>query len=411
MTIDVLPTELASWLPEFVSDELRPEMVAEWVTRTSSAIRRDLPELALEPDFVAILDDAVKEHWLAFLAAFVQPEFRVQLPGAGRRMAREVADRQLPLELLIKIYRAAQQESWRYVTGVVNALPSYQIDHAALLIFFWGRASSWIDASITESAEIFHIESSRHTNGVATQRYEVVKALLARESTDPRRTLAALGGYPMSVQHTALILKAANADAIDELDRLAHDAARRLGGSSPLVVRPGGRHLWAWIGTRDQPEMDRLDDFIPDLASIRAVLYAGAPAPGGEGFVSSHEDARRTLQIAARGDTSTPVLRYEQVELLSLLGCSPEVDRFVDRVLGPLAAPDEPTVRIRETVLAFLSLGGNAEEAAEQLCVHRNTVRYRLGRAEELLDRPITKTGDEVRLAIQHWELFHAPGT
>ncbi|OIJ28055.1 PucR family transcriptional regulator [Nocardioides luteus] len=409
MTIDTFPAELAAWLPAFVADELRPEMIDGWVTRTSSAIRGELPELALEPDFVVLLDDAVREHWLAFLAAFVQPAFHAYLPGAGSRLAREVAGRQLPLELLLKMYRAAQQESWHYVTGVVNALPAGQIDHAALLIFFWGRASAWIDAAITDSTEIFHAETSRHSKGVAAQRYEVVKALLAGESTDARRTSAALGGYPMSVQHTALILETADAYAIDELDKIVLDVARRLGGSNPLMVHPGGRQLWAWVGTRDQPDLDALDELSPSLESISAVLYAGAPAPGQEGLVSSHDDARRTRRIAASGGASALVTRYDRVELLALLGCSPEVDRFVDRVLGPLGSPDEPTARTRETVLAFLSHGGNVEDAAEELCVHRNTVRYRLGRAEELLDRPVAKAGDELRLAIQHREFFHTP--
>ncbi|GGR74204.1 hypothetical protein J2S40_001211 [Nocardioides luteus] len=410
MTIDALPADVAAWLPAFVADELRPEMIEGWVARTSSAIRRELPEIASEPDFVAALDEAVREHWLAFLAAFVQPEFRAHLPGAGGRMAREVAGRQLPLELLIKIYRAAQQESWRYVTGVVNALPADQIDQAGLLIFLWGRASSWIDAAITDSTEIFHAECSRHARGVVAQRYEVVKALLVGEPTDPRHTAAALGGYPLSVQHTALILDTAEAHAIDELDRIAREAARRLGGSSPLVVHPGGRQLWAWIGTRDQPKLDGLDDLAPSLQSISAVMYVGAPASDQDGFVSSHDDARRTQRVAARGTTSSPVMRYDRVELLALLGCSAEVDRFVDRVLGPLGSADEAAARIRETVLAFLSHGGNVEEAAEQLCVHRNTVRYRLGRAEELLERPVAKTGDELRLAIQHRDLFHTRG-
>lgn len=411
MTIDALPAELAAWLPAFLADELRPEMIDGWVTRTSNAIRLELPEIAAEPDLVVLLDDAVREHWLAFLAAFVQPDFQAYLPGAGSRMAREVAGRQLSLDLLIKLYRAAQQESWRYVTGVVNALPADQLDHAALLIFFWGRASAWIDAAITDSIEIFHAENSRHTKGVAAQRYEVVKALLAGESPGACRTSVALGGYPMSVQHTALILETADVYAIDELDRIVRDVARRLGGTSPLVVHPGGRQLWAWIGTRDQPGLDRLDELNSSLERINAVLYAGATAPGQNGFVTSHDDARRTLRIAASGGTPTPVLRYDRVELLALLGCNPEVDRFVDRVLGPLGSLDEPTARIRETVLAFLSRGGIVEDAAEELCVHRNTVRYRLGRAEELLNRPVAKTGDELHLAIRHRELFHTADT
>jgi DNA-binding PucR family transcriptional regulator len=49
---------------------------------------------------------------------------------------------------------------------------------------------------------------------------------------------------------------------------------------------------------------------------------------------------------------------------------------------------------VAETVAAFIEHGLNIKATAEALEVHQNTVRYRLGRFEELtgasLERPVT---------------------
>jgi DNA-binding PucR family transcriptional regulator len=90
-----------------------------------------------------------------------------------------------------------------------------------------------------------------------------------------------------------------------------------------------------------------------------------------------------------------------------LLGCSPEVDRFMARRLGPLAGEEEGIQRIRETLAAYLDSGGSAEEAARTLVVHRNTIRYRLGQAEEMLGQPITRISPQLAVALRHHQLFH----
>lgn len=405
--IDALPAGLTTWMPSFVAAELHPEMIENWVNRTSRAILDELPELARQPDLVKVLNESVHEHWLGFLAAFTQPDFPFHLVDGGVQLAREIAAHQLPVETLIKVYRAAQQESWTYVTGVVNAIPDDDVDQAGLLIYFWSRASAWIDESIGASIDIFQTERTRRLQGVSAQRYEIVKDLLGGHVADPRRVSAALGGYPLSVLHTALILETDDAQTVADLDKVGRDVARVLGGSRPLVVHPGGRQLWIWLGTRDHPDLSDLGQFEEALQTRRARLYVGIPAQGPDGFVSSHRDAERALHIAEQGSAWGTIMRYDEVEVVALLGCSPEVDRFVARTLGVLGADDDATERLRETVSAFLRHGGNVEDAAVELCVHRNTVRYRLGKAEELLSRPVARAGDELRLAIRHHELFH----
>ena len=55
--------------------------------------------------------------------------------------------------------------------------------------------------------------------------------------------------------------------------------------------------------------------------------------------------------------------------------------------------------------MCYLTNGANVEAVASELFVHRNTVRYRLNRAEELMGHRITRIGD-VELALRYVELF-----
>jgi DNA-binding PucR family transcriptional regulator len=98
-------------------------------------------------------------------------------------------------------------------------------------------------------------------------------------------------------------------------------------------------------------------------------------APTAAGFRSSHAEALQAARIAGLAPaTAGPVTDYPRVELLSLLATDlPRARAFVARQLGPLASPDEPAERLRETVLAFLAAGGSATRVANELYVHQNT--------------------------------------
>jgi hypothetical protein len=402
------PAGLTGWLPGFLADELRPEKIEEWVARTSTAIRAEIPELDQSPQLVKTLDDAIREHWLAFLAALTQPTVNFKLVEGGVRIAEEVAAHQLPIEVMIKIYRVAQQSSWNYVTGVVNAIPAKDVDQAAILIYFWSKASAWIDESIGASTMIYQDERTRRMQGASAQRYEVVLDLLHEVPADLQRTSAELGGYPLTGMHTALIFETTDAATVADLDKLAQEVARDLGAARPLIVHPGGRQLWVWLAHRDEPDLAKLQKAAKRLQTIDAYVVAGTPRSGPAGFAISHRDAQRALDVATRGGPWAPVMRYDEVELIALLGCDENVDRFAQRVLGGLAAPDDTTARVRETVSAFLRNGSNVEAAAADLFVHRNTVRYRLRNAEAILGRPIAQAADNLLLAIRHQELFHS---
>lgn len=406
MSTAPVPPDLAPWLLAYVAEQAQPAQVDAWVARVYDAILAEMPDVRSIDGVEELLRTTIREHWVAFLADFAQPTQHFHLVDAAQRLSALVAELQIPLEMLIQFYRVAQQEVWVYVSDLIKDLPPGDFDRADLLVYFWSRAGVWLDKSISASIDVYQGARSRVLAGAAAQRYESVKAILAGEITDAREASSALGGYPISVHHTAFVLSVADAERAGGLETLAADLARAVGAGNPLIVKPGGRQLWMWVGTRDPLDLAGLSTAGSSTARIDTCVGVGTPTSGIAGLVASHREALGALRVAAPGDT-TWLTRYDEVELPVLLGCSPEVDRFMARQLGPLVGDDEAMARIRETLTAFLGSGGNAEEAARALVVHRNTIRYRLGQAEELLGRPVAKISPELATALRHHELFH----
>ncbi|MDN5743764.1 MAG: helix-turn-helix domain-containing protein [Nocardioidaceae bacterium] len=410
-----VPAELAPWLVSYVAEQAQPDHVAAFAGRVTQRIIAEMPELRQFDGLDAAIARAVGAHWMAFLADFAQPTPRFHLVQEAHDIARDVAERQLPLETLIRVYRVAQMEVWDYARDLVQALPSSDFDHADLLIHFWNRAVVWLDRSVTESTDTYQEARTRVLAGAAAHRFESVRAVLAGELDDPREASAALGGYPMSLHHTAVVLSVVDAERAGRLEPFAADVARTLGVANPLVVKPGGRHLWMWLGTRDPLDSAGLDHLGEDHHAVGAsagrsagiTLGVGTPSRGVAGFAASHREALGA-QGVARAETAGWLQRYADAELEVLLGCTDAVDRFMARQLGGLLAEGEAIERVRETVSTFLDHGGSAEETARALVVHRNTVRYRLDQAEELTGRPIGKASPTLAVALRHYELFHS---
>lgn len=400
--------DLSPWVHNFTAEESRAERVDAWVQRTGAAILREMPELAKYDELTIQLHNAIREHWTAFLHEFDRREPMFRFVASGRTIALEIARQlELPLETLIQIYRVAQTETWSYVTGVVHDLPAGSIDHAAVLIHFWTAASTWIDRSITESIREFHVERSRVLAGTEVRRYDTVRDLLSGEFDDPRLVSAELGGYPLSAHHTALVLRSVESDALGDLRSFATDLARVTSVRDPLTVKTGGRSLWMWLATHSAVDPAPLREISAAASRLGIWVGVGSSAPGLEGFALSHQEAQEALRIGQRAEMGPSVICFTDVELASLLPCSPAVERFVKRTLRELAGEDESVRRVRETVGAYLAAGGDVNETANCIFVHRNTVRYRLAQATELLGTSIPKTSGALALAIKHLEIYH----
>lgn len=208
--------------------------------------------------------------------------------------------------------------------------------------------------------------------------------------------------------HTAAIAWIADTDVSDAatLTRIAAELAGRLGATRPLTTAVGARDLWVWSATPDRPDLTALHDVTEALRDNGIHVAVGAPAAGHEGFARSHLQARAVQQLILPAACTPHLVCYPDVEMLCLtVGNDPLVEAMVAREIGPLCGDDKNLEPIRETLSTFLATR-NVEETASALFVHKNTVRYRLSKAEELLGHPLAVHATEVDLALRYVALF-----
>ncbi len=113
---------------------------------------------------------------------------------------------------------------------------------------------------------------------------------------------------------------------------------------------------------------------------------------GGDGGVTTYADAGsyRVLLAAQSGDSRAA---------------------FARAVLGPVLDHDrERGVDLVETLDAFLRNGGHWQQVAQGLHLHVNTLRYRIGRVEELTGRSLSSFEERVNLFIALEALRSAGG-
>ncbi len=86
-----------------------------------------------------------------------------------------------------------------------------------------------------------------------------------------------------------------------------------------------------------------------------------------------------------------------------------ELEPFVRSVLGPLIDRDHlRSSHLVDSVRAYIEAGGRWEQGAEDLGIHRHTLRYRVRQAEDLLARDLADPEDrlEVWLALKAAEVL-----
>jgi hypothetical protein len=196
---------------------------------------------------------------------------------------------------------------------------------------------------------------------------------------------------------------------------ISRDLAEQLlaGYSSEMVVAPSGDQIFGFV--LSPPDAVPLTGWLRDAATAVAVpgirFTAGVsdPVDGCGSFPAALRDAAIARRLAvlrspepARGSPPPPVAvatsaDADSHELLLASVAAPVLRSFRDRLLGPVAAYDKRHhAELVPTLRAFLDCNGSWSACAEKLYVHVNTVRYRIGRIEELTGRDLSSLATRV---------------
>jgi DNA-binding PucR family transcriptional regulator len=135
---------------------------------------------------------------------------------------------------------------------------------------------------------------------------------------------------------------------------------------------------------------------------------------GARGLRRSVAEARLAADYARLRDSTGAVATYADAGSYRVLLAAQSADAraaFARAVLGPLLEQDrERGSDLVHTLDAFLRDGGHWQQVAEQLHLHVNTLRYRLGRVEQLTGRSLASFEERVNLFIALEALRGADG-
>lgn len=236
-------------------------------------------------------------------------------------------------------------------------------------------------AAISTAAVLLSLAVERRAERRAAERRlrgRALELLVAGDLRSADVLLAVAEGAPL-VPERLRVLRVAASDEVrdDVLERLEDDGllAGRVAGELTAAVPPG------------------------QVGAVVATLAAHADAGlrAGIGRLVPAADAGRSAETAGhaldRTTAATPVRRWEDVADAGPLALIPAGlgQEYAASLLGPLD-PD-----LRTTLAAFLRHHGSRGAVADDLGIHRNTVRNRLAEVERLLgvdlDDPAARVG------------------
>lgn len=410
MAVPASPALLA-WIRGFAEQAVTDQVAAAFVRKVDDRVMDQIPALAADPMLAEVLHGSTGAQWRSFVTNLAC-EHRLVLPGPAADLARSLARRGMDLGVVLKVYRAAQHSVFAFFTEVTDALDGSAPPRDEVLKYMWSRAEQWMNDSVEALIETFYEERQQLLEGALLRRARLVEDILDGSAADVDQVSAELC-HPLAQWQSAFIAWTASPDTADATDRaldVANRVARGLGAARPLTVMAGSRDLWFWVATPTRPELGSVAGLDSALDTCRIRLSAGAPSPGLRGFRTGHAEAKAAQRVALGAVMPRPVTAFADVELLCLIAGSPEMTRrMVLREAGELCRADGNLTQVRDTVLAYFSNGLNIEATAEQLFVHKNTVRYRLARAERILGHPLRERVAEVDLALRYVALFGPP--
>jgi DNA-binding PucR family transcriptional regulator len=334
---------------------------------------------------------------------------RVEAPTAALEFARRLAQRGVPVNALVRAYRLGQRRMNELVFREVHAIEAEPV-RLAVLEAITAMLFEYIDWISQQVVAVYEEERERWLENQNSLRGLRVRELL--ESTEPIDTdeASTLVQYPLRWHHLAMVMwypeRSVARNELSRLQRFLQELGHEANASAtPLFVATDQTSGWAWLSYKSATPAAVAT--VRQFASGRPnspSLAIGAVLPGVEGFRRSHRKAAAARGLAMAGGHRAPtVISATDPGLLAaalLCGHMDAAREWVTEVLGDLAADSENDTRLRETLRVFLRCGASYKLAADELGLHFNTVKYRVGRAVARRGRPITQDRLDVEMAL-----------
>ena len=303
--------------------------------------------------------------------------------------------------------RAALGASSRDGAWLVHPLGLHGVPHRFLAVSGPKPPTPSQQGAITAATIVLSLEDTRQRaeqDSERERRERIASLLLTGETDAACAALRVLWPDAVVPEHIRAVLVHGDPDYVAAF---ANEAALGVTGTR-LIVRPEllgeltqkGSTLAVLCDGDDDAEVQRVLS-VAESHTLSAVVGRSVDLDRARVSWSSAWAKLTDLEITPAGSRGKPRVIWADhgSPVIEALASVPHHD-MRRTVLGPLADEDPDTEMLRETLHAFLSHNGQAGPAANALGVHRNTLRHRLDRIEQLTDRSLSNADDRAELWI-----------
>ncbi|MEU8983435.1 helix-turn-helix domain-containing protein [Streptomyces sp. NPDC048309] len=208
-------------------------------------------------------------------------------------------------------------------------------------------------------------------------------------------------GHDLHRSHYIVVVQWSNRTPGDSFAQMVGRAASAVGMHSLLTQRSD--HVVLVADAR--PHARALYEALARETGTRSgTIGVSAPCDSLADIPHRYQEAQRALEVRRHSRERYGTTFFDELGLYRILGPGNdyrELETFVHEWLGQLINYDsQHHTAMVETLSRYFDCGGNYDETAESLAIHRSTLRYRLQRIRDISGNDLANVEDRLNLQV-----------
>ncbi|MFF7945588.1 helix-turn-helix domain-containing protein [Streptomyces griseorubiginosus] len=232
-------------------------------------------------------------------------------------------------------------------------------------------------------------------------RRELADDLLTGTDGPSAYARSAAVGHDLHGSHYIVVVQWSNRTTDDSFAQSVGRVAAAVGMRSLLTRRSDQVVLIAG----DRPHAHALYEALARENGTRSgTIGVSAPCDSVDDIPHHYREAQRALDVRRHSRERHGTSFFDELGLYRILGPGSgrrELERFVQEWLGQLIDYDSRHhATMVETLSRYFDCGGNYDETADSLAIHRSTLRYRLQRIRDISGHDLADVEDRLNLQV-----------